>query len=153
MSDDGIPWWDLMPWWEWGDPSSLWNRQFIFHRGWWEMLGDEMLGDEMLGDEMLGVGGWPARVMGRFMTPPYLPIFRLVRAQRRNLRPSGQPSFPPPTFHALCWSGRKNAQCLKIGNCNGLIKIIRTQRNVCDSLFLTKFANRMKHLCTILSIT
>ena len=27
-------------------------------------------------------------------------------------RPSGQPSFPPPTFHALCWSGRKNAQCL-----------------------------------------
>ena len=46
-----------------------------------EMLGrDEMLGDEMLGDEMLGVGGWPARVMGRFMTPPYLPIFRLVRA-------------------------------------------------------------------------
>ena len=32
------------------------------------MLGDEMLGDEMLGDEMLGVGGWPARVMGRFMT-------------------------------------------------------------------------------------
>ena len=45
-----------------------------------EMLGDEMLGDEMLGDEMMGVGGWPARVMGRFMTPPYLPIFRLVRA-------------------------------------------------------------------------
>ena len=44
------------------------------------MLGDEMLVDEMLGDEMLGVGGWPARVMGRFMTPPYLPIFRLVRA-------------------------------------------------------------------------
>ena len=34
------------------------------------------------------------------------------------------------SFHHFRHYGRD----LKIGNCNGLIKIIRTQRNVCDSL-------------------